>query len=270
MQTATSTKTPLMKTLTHRLIFPLFILLAFTMPASAIETVDEAIVIAGSQRMLTQRMLKDYAFAGIDIRARKARQDLEKSSALFDMQLKQLKDFATSPNISEQLAVVQKLWDSVKGVYYAEPSHKQLPNLGNNTELLLQACHQVVMLLESKNDSGKGKLLNLATQEQMLSQRIIGLSALKAWDFKDLHDTEYQKAIQTFDEGLQALNSNADNSTEIVAGLTKVKEQFKRFISTLSVSKGDYSLAIASVSAEKIAQQMEAIIQQYQQLKAND
>ncbi len=257
-----------MKMLAYRFIFSLFVyfISSASLVAAEIESIEDAIRIAGNQRMLTQKMLKDYSLIGVNIRARKARQDLEQASQLFNQQLAQLEGFVKDDHIKQPLMTVKKLWTDVKTIYHADVERDKLIKLTSDSELLLKACQKIVQGLEKQAANDKAILLNITTKEQMLAQRIISLLALKAWQFEEPYSAEYQKTIKEFEQGLATLEKNSTNTTEIVAQLTRVGEQFKRLISTMAVSEGGYSLAIASTSGEKIATQMQAVTQQYQNL----
>jgi hypothetical protein len=124
-----------------------------------------------------------------------------------------------------------------------------------------------VLALVKTSSNEKGKILDTVSAAQMLSQRIVALYALKAWGFAELYQADYQKTVSEFEQGLSFLESNTENSTEITADLTQVKQHFKRFTSTITASAtGNYSLAIASAAAEKIFSELEKITMEYQQL----
>ena len=75
---------------------------------------------SGKQRMLTQKMTKEFLMIARGIKVKENRQALEKTIKLFDKTLKGLLDgdkglglpATTDPKIRDQLAVVKKLWVS--------------------------------------------------------------------------------------------------------------------------------------------------------------
>ena len=79
-------------------------LLPLCLPAQAdISTLGEAINKAGRQRMLSQRMLKDYALIGLDVNAVKAQKQLDAAIQLFDSQLAELEKYAPNKKIRKAL-----------------------------------------------------------------------------------------------------------------------------------------------------------------------
>jgi hypothetical protein len=260
--------------LCHRAIFSVLVVccsLNSTSVLAEIKTLDEAISVAGKQRTLTQQILKNYSLIGINVRARKAKQELEQAMALFDKQLIDLKEFSKDAATQQQLKTISELWQGAKVTYYADTSSSQVLPLNSKTDSLFNATDQLVLALVKTSPDDKGKILNTASTEQMLPQRIVALYALKAWGFAELYQAEYKKAVTEFEQGLSFLESHSGDSTEITADLTQVKQHFKRFTSTITASTtGNYSLAIASAAAEKIFSEMEGITLKYQQVNLKD
>ena len=67
---------------------------------SEIISVADAINKAGAQRMLGQRIVKNYIMIGNDIKATKANKELDKAIALFEQQHLELLNFVEDPAIA--------------------------------------------------------------------------------------------------------------------------------------------------------------------------
>jgi hypothetical protein len=213
-------------------------------------------------------MLKNYSLIGVNVRARKARQQLEKEIVLFDKQFFDLKEFYKDAQGQQKLAATNDLWQEIRKIYYADASFSQLAVLKNKSNTLFHLTDDLMLFLLKTSQNSKGALLNTASSQQMLSQRIVALYALKAWGVVDAsYQDEYNKAVTEFLQGLDTLNNNANNTTELTANLAQLRQHFKRFTSTISASNtGNYSLTIAAASAEKLYVEIEEIIMKYQQL----
>lgn len=80
--------------------------------------------LSGRQRMLTQKMTKEYLLIAADVDVKGNKKNLKSTIALFDQTLKNLRDGnpsqglskTTEPRIREQLASVDKLWQEYKTV----------------------------------------------------------------------------------------------------------------------------------------------------------
>jgi len=87
-----------------------------TFAEAEISTLNEAINKAGRQRMLSQRMMKDYSMIGMKIRFGDPQQELQKSAALFSDTLKDLLAFTKDKDKASYQALqeVETLWKPLK------------------------------------------------------------------------------------------------------------------------------------------------------------
>lgn len=238
-------------------------------PALAdIKNLDEAISIAGKQRTLTQQILKNYSLIAMKVRERKAKQELAQATALFDVQLSDLKKFSNDTVTQQQLAAINQLWQEVKDISATNVDNALLLKLNSKTDTLLNAGEQLVSMLLKGSTNGKGALLNSANTEQMLLERIVALYALKTAGIVAPYQDGYNKAASEFEQNLDSLQSSSNNSIKLTTQLTRIKKHFKRFNTTVTTStSGNYSVAIVSAAAERITLEMAEIILGYQQLK---
>jgi len=229
---------------------------------------NEAIGTAGKQCTLSQQMLKNYSLIAMKARQRKAGQELMQSAIVFDAQLADLKKFSTDAATQQQLATVDQLWQATKDIYAANADKAQLPALNGKTDSLLNACVQLrANFLEGGTD-GKGALLNAGHTEQMLIERIVALSVLKAAGITGPYQTGYSNAVSEFEKNIDFLQEDSRNTIKLRAQLTRVKKHFKRLNQSVAAgTDNDYSVLIVAAAAEKIAREMDTIILGYQQLK---
>lgn len=109
-----------------------------------ISSVPDAINKAGRQRMLTQRILRDYIQLGMEVRPDIAAKELPEAMSLFDSTLVDLKRFASDKAVASALADVERLWKPVKAVATTTPDRDKAEQLWLDTENLLIACNTLV------------------------------------------------------------------------------------------------------------------------------
>ena len=216
-------------------------------------TADEfavALNLSGRQRMLSQKMTKEYLMVanGIDV-------DNNKKSCLgtiklFDASLNQLingdEDFdvPTPPNddIKTQLGTVKGLWTEFKGIIEpacttGDKTADVLSKIAEKNVPLLKNMHKAVGMYEAASSSAGlksgGKVINVAGRQRMLSQRMTKEVLLitikqdlegnveKLQSSRDLFDASLNNLINgNDDEGISApANDNIKNQLLVVKKL---------------------------------------------------
>jgi hypothetical protein len=162
------------KTLLNRRIF---ISAAVGLPLigvhAQVSDLSDAINKAGRQRMLSQRMGKAWLALVHGIEKTSARGVLDKSMALFDRQLVELKAFAPNPEIKTTYNQLEAVWSDYKAALVGTAPDKAaaLALLQQDAKVLALA-HQGTVQYESALGKPLGKLVNMAGRQRMLSQRM--------------------------------------------------------------------------------------------------
>jgi Type IV pili methyl-accepting chemotaxis transducer N-term len=134
---------------------------------------SDAINKAGRQRMLSQRMGKAWLALVHGIEKTNAQLVLDKSMALFDRQLVELKAFAVSANIKETYSKLDASWSAYKtALVGSAPSREHAASMLQLNASVLALAHQGTLQYESAQDKPLGKLVNVAGRQRMLSQRM--------------------------------------------------------------------------------------------------
>ncbi len=135
--------------------------------------IADAINKAGRQRMLSQRMGKAWLALVHQTEGRSAQAVLDKSMALFDRQLAELKAFSPSPEIRETYTALEGAWSDYKGTLVgAAPTRATAPAVLKADARVLALAHQGTQQYEAVMGRPVGKLVNVAGRQRMLSQRM--------------------------------------------------------------------------------------------------
>ena len=144
------------------------------MPTLAqVRDLSDAINKAGQQRALSQRMSKAWVMLILGVEKTTAQSVLDKSLAVFDRQLIELKSFAPTPDIKATYALMDASWSEYKTILVGSaPTRAAAPALLALDSKVLALAQQGTSQYETALNQPLGKLVNIAGRQRMLSQRM--------------------------------------------------------------------------------------------------
>lgn len=241
-----------------RIVF-LAIFMAGAVYAIEIKNLAQAVNEAGRQRMLTQRMLKDYAMIGMENSFGNPQEDLKKVMDTFEDHLVGLTAFATDPETKKSLEVQRKLWDPIKKMLQEPPSKEKAEELQKKLDELLKAADTTTKLFAKQTGKKSGAIINISGRQRMLSQRMAGLYMLRVWGIKD---PEFKKkmdaAMQLFSTSLDKLMHSELNTDEINKLLARVKNNFM-FFQVMNRSQDHYIPSLIYKKSNEILKDMNTV-----------
>ena len=245
-------------------------LLLLTLSNTSFALTDaEAINLSGSQRMLSQRMMKSHLMIGAEVRADDAQQKLDKSVALFEERLLILQDYAPNPAIKSGLSKVEDIWFQHRQNLLKTPQKNNVPALMAENTKLLNACHQLVLTITQHANVPSADLVNISGRQRMLSQRIAKTYIAMYWGIKsDEIQKEFEDAKKQFNDALSQLMGAPTNNKEVSDALSRVASQWQFSQSGFNLDKdsGQYVPTIISVTTESILKKMDDITKLYENI----
>jgi Type IV pili methyl-accepting chemotaxis transducer N-term len=241
---------------------------------SQVVDINDAINKAGRQRMLSQRMSKAYLALTQKVESGAAQQVLDRSVAMFDRQLSELKAYAPQTDIRDTYVKVEPVWSEFKGIVLGAPPSRDLtPRLLQLDAGLLALCNQGTVQYEQSSGKSVGKLINMAGRQRMLSQRMAKFylaNALLADPKASV--AEIAKSRSEFITALETLRNAPEVTPKIREELALADAQWIFFDQGLQrLESGRTTPKLMSdvfVSSENLLNVMDRITSLYSSLKA--
>ena len=231
-----------------------------------ITTVNDAINKAGKQRMLSQRMMKNYSMLGMSMKFNDPSKQLQQSVDLFNTTLQELIAYSQDKISSTDLAKVKTLWTPLKTKLLATPDKTKVVEIFTLVEELLSASHKATNSITATSKENTGEIINISGKQRMLSQRLGSLYMLKVWDV-GIDESKLQDAIKEFSTAQEKLLAFPKNSEDIKNGLLAVNKDFM-FFKILGASKSKkYIPSLIARSSNKITKKMNDVTQLYVDVK---
>jgi hypothetical protein len=235
--------------------------------ATVISDTVKLIDMAGEQRMLSQRIAKDYLYAGKNIAPAKANKQLKSSLAELVEAHKVLVKSIIDPEIKNLLAFVEMSTEDFDATANEEFTIDNAQLVIDLSESMLEGSQYVVDSLKETVEIPESKIVGQAGKQRMLAQRIAKYYIAYQAGIKDKNTIDQMKeAVATFAESHAALMANAANTPEINRNLNQIDRLWKivyKFY--LNIEKGGLPLIVFNTT-DNITKKMNTITGLYVEL----
>ncbi len=223
--------------------------------------------IAGRQRMLSQRIAKDYLYIGRKVAVDKAQKQLKASLKEFREGQSKLKEMINDPEIQNLLAFVDMSLGELEGIVKTEFTLDNAQLVLDLSESMLEGSQYVVDSLKKLADVKDSEIVAKSGKQRMLAQRIAKYYIAYQAGIKDKNTVDQMKAaVKEFSENHSTLMKNKDNTATINEKLAKVDRLWKivyKFY--LNIEKGGLPF-IVFTTTDDITKMMDSITKLYVQL----
>ncbi len=240
-----------------------------TAPAPAPTQVAESSVssgqmvnLAGRQRMLSQRMAKDYFYAGKNINKGNALKQLKASLADFQKTQILLSSSINDDEIKNLIVFVDMSLDEFISISKEDYTVDNGTIILDLSESMLEGSQYIVQALTEGKASNE--IIDIAGKQRMLSQRIAKYYIAYQAGIKDDNTiTQMKETVKEFDTILKKLLANTTNTIEIKKELAKVNRMWNivyKFY--LNIEKGGLPKIVFSTT-DDITKKMNKIVGLY-------
>lgn len=234
---------------------------------------NDAINKAGRQRMLSQRVGKAYIALAENVETALAQQVLDRSLALFDRQLVELKAFASNAELKQTYTALEAAWSEYKtALIGAAPSRAGATAVIAHAGRVLALAHQGTQQYEALLAKPVARLVNVAGRQRMLSQRMAQyyLSLALPADAA-VARAEIAKARTEFTAALEVLRNAPEATAKIKEELQLADPQWLLFDNALQKNPSPGAskpLSDVFITSENLLVVMDRITGLYSALKA--
>jgi len=231
--------------------------------SDAVKLID----IAGKQRMLSQRMAKDYMYKGKKIATSKADKQLKVAMGEFSNAHKKLLNSINDEEITNLLEFVNMSMDEFKEISN-QPFNQDNAQLALDlSESILEGSQYVVDSIKTSVKLKESNIVAKSGKQRMLAQRIAKYYIAYQSGITDKNTaTQMQEAVVLFTQNHNDLIANATNTTTINQKLNKINKLWKivyKFY--LNIEKGGLPF-IVFTTTDDITKKMDEITKLYVEL----
>lgn len=244
-----------------------------------------AINLAGRQRMLSQKMTKEFLLVAAKVDEDENKKSCQETATMFADTLDRLLHGDSelnvpappTPEINQQLQKVKGLWDEFKvkltaGIQSGTISPETLNSIAELNVPLLQEMNKAVGIYESESQKagmkGLGTVVNVAGRQRMLTQKmskevlLISLGIAPDANRKALQETKnlFQKSLSGLVQGDAELGLPATTTPLIVAQMKKVELLWNDFSPLVDQVIGNPSVSTDQI--KKMAQVNPKLLQE--------
>lgn len=176
--------------------------------------------------VLTERIAKLHAQAGLGVMAPRARRDLTQAMHEFDHVLSGLLASARDPDVRENYALATLLWQGYRDLASRAPSRENARKLRPRAEEIAWVAAKGARLMEERSRGAIRGSAVRAMQAAVFAQRIAKARLWMRWDIRDpALEHELREANENLHRAVAALHEAQSESTQTAEALQGAQSQ---------------------------------------------
>jgi hypothetical protein len=230
--------------------------------------IAELLNIAGKQRMLSQRIAKDYIYIAKKVAVDKATRQIKRSLSSFKKSQEYLKKAINDPEIQNLIAFVNMSEKELEIITQKPYNLDNAQLVLDLSESMLEGSQYIVDSLKNSTKVKGSAIVATSGKQRMLAQRIAKYYIAYQSGIKDKNTVDQMKAtVELFDRNNKALLNNASNTAKISQKLKEINMLWKivyKFY--LNIEKGGLPF-IVFASTDDITGKMDQVTELYTKSK---
>lgn len=249
------------------LTFGFFVSSSWAMAATNY-SIEELVNIAGKQRMLSQRIAKNYFYIGQGVNVSKAKKQLKSSLTLFNKQLAILKESIKDEEVQNMIEFVQMMNEEFATLSAQKYTTDNGALVLDSSESMLEGSQFIVSALTKTAKKQSATIVDISGRQRMLSQRIAKYYISYQAGIRDNNSiVQMKEAVKLFNTSHQLLMKNKTNSAKINKELQEVDRLWRivyKFY--LNIEKGGLPIIVYNTT-DRIMKKMNTITGLYVEIK---
>jgi hypothetical protein len=220
--------------------------------------------ITAKQKMLSQRIAKDYLYLGKNVAVSKATKQLRKSLDEFLKTHEKLTKYIKDPEIKNLLDFVSLSSDDLKNTVNKKFSMDNAQLVLDLSESMLEGNQYIVNSLKKSMKLKGVSIISVVSQQRMLSQRIAKYYIAYQLGIKDKNSVNsMHQTVKKFNDNLNILMRNSTNTPQINKKLMKINKLWKivyKFYN--NIEKGGLPLIVFNTT-DNITREMDEVTEMF-------
>ncbi len=216
-------------------IIALFWLPPTLVSGAEIHNLNEAVNLAGRQRMYTMRMLKDYIMIGEKLAYKDPAGDLKKIKKDFQESHASLVAYVKDPTLSAELKHIGTLWNTVQKMTSEPPKKEQAGVYARGAIDFREKLNTFVDHLARSGGDDRAETIDAAGRLRAVSQALAAVYQLRAWEMPHA-DEAIKKPMKVFRRSLDDLKKAKETQPPMQV-LLKELEKIYLFFEVMNQSK---------------------------------
>jgi AmiR/NasT family two-component response regulator len=224
----------------------------------------EAVNRSGQLRMLSQRVVKCYAQAALDLDAAAAVQCLDECKIRVERAVTLLRKGISTKGYGDLVDRVAASWQDVVARCSEPPTVESVRRLDERAEVMLREAETLTEYLEASGLIATLRVLNVSGRQRMLSQRIAKLCFFLALAPDESTLAKLRDLTTAFQAALDYLAAAPLTTPSIAADLVATQAQWLRLQSALVDLRHEMALVEIAQASEQLLDKTERLTEQYE------